>query len=180
MRAVSGVGRFVARQMRGQRRRRRNHRRPLRPHRRVRGKEIVDHHLDIDGVNHTGMCADQSVALPCFWANNSVSHFGDVSCNDFPSEASLADRYGASNIELRLGQPSQECPIFASSYSTCVMEFGATCNSEKPQLHQELKQQESFEVTLLCGSDLLESFATPGVWILDQVSISLTMILFFC
>ncbi|RRT81569.1 hypothetical protein B296_00003439 [Ensete ventricosum] len=26
-----------------------------------------------------------------------------------------------------------------------------------------------WEVMLLCGSDLLESFATPGVWMLDQV-----------
>ncbi|RWW06227.1 hypothetical protein BHE74_00012030, partial [Ensete ventricosum] len=28
---------------------------------------------------------------------------------------------------------------------------------------------ESLKVMLLCGSDLLESFATPGVWMLDQV-----------
>ncbi|XP_068636586.1 nicotinamide/nicotinic acid mononucleotide adenylyltransferase isoform X2 [Aristolochia californica] len=29
--------------------------------------------------------------------------------------------------------------------------------------------QESLKVMLLCGSDLLESFATPGVWIPEQV-----------
>ncbi|CAA6672470.1 unnamed protein product [Spirodela intermedia] len=29
--------------------------------------------------------------------------------------------------------------------------------------------KESLKVMLLCGSDLLESFATPGVWIRDQV-----------
>jgi hypothetical protein len=31
---------------------------------------------------------------------------------------------------------------------------------------------DSLKVMLLCGSDLLESFSTPGVWILDQVRIS--------
>jgi hypothetical protein len=29
----------------------------------------------------------------------------------------------------------------------------------------------SLKVMLLCGSDLLESFSTPGVWIPDQVEI---------
>lgn len=32
-----------------------------------------------------------------------------------------------------------------------------------------LVDQDSLKVMLLCGSDLLESFSTPGVWILDQV-----------
>ncbi|XP_064973616.1 nicotinamide/nicotinic acid mononucleotide adenylyltransferase-like isoform X3 [Musa acuminata AAA Group] len=35
--------------------------------------------------------------------------------------------------------------------------------------HSGLIRKESLKVMLLCGSDLLESFATPGVWILDQV-----------
>jgi hypothetical protein len=30
---------------------------------------------------------------------------------------------------------------------------------------------DSLKVMLLCGSDLLESFGTPGVWIPDQVRI---------
>ena len=30
---------------------------------------------------------------------------------------------------------------------------------------------DSLKVMLLCGSDLLESFSTPGVWIPDQVEI---------
>ncbi|CAL9071126.1 unnamed protein product [Musa textilis] len=109
MRAVSSDGRLVARQMHG--RRRSNHCRPLRPHRRAQVSRFLLFEAVIDGVNDTGKCADQSVALPCFWANNSVSHFGDVSCSDFPFEACLADRDGASNIELRLGQPSLECPM---------------------------------------------------------------------
>lgn len=32
-----------------------------------------------------------------------------------------------------------------------------------------LADQDSLKVMLLCGSDLLESFSTPGVWIPDQV-----------
>jgi len=32
-----------------------------------------------------------------------------------------------------------------------------------------LADQGSLKVMLLCGSDLLESFSTPGVWIPDQV-----------
>ncbi|URE35219.1 hypothetical protein MUK42_37439 [Musa troglodytarum] len=35
--------------------------------------------------------------------------------------------------------------------------------------HSGLIRKESLKVMLLCGSDLLESFATPGVWMLDQV-----------
>ncbi|XP_064961201.1 nicotinamide/nicotinic acid mononucleotide adenylyltransferase-like isoform X2 [Musa acuminata AAA Group] len=35
--------------------------------------------------------------------------------------------------------------------------------------HSGLIRKESLKVMLLCGSDLLESFATPGVWILDQI-----------
>ena len=31
---------------------------------------------------------------------------------------------------------------------------------------------ESLKIMLLCGSDLLESFTIPGVWIRDQVSLS--------
>jgi len=31
-----------------------------------------------------------------------------------------------------------------------------------------LADQDSLKVMLLCGSDLLESFSTPGIWIPDQ------------
>lgn len=110
-----------------------------------KGKEIIDHHLDTDGVNYNTKFVDQSVALPCLWANNSVNHGCDISSNNFSIDTSLADKDGASNIELRLGQPSQKCHIFAGSYPTPVLEFGATCNPKKPHFHQQLKQQGNFD-----------------------------------
>ncbi|URE35220.1 hypothetical protein MUK42_37439 [Musa troglodytarum] len=44
-----------------------------------------------------------------------------------------------------------------------------SAGSFNPPTYMHLRLFESLKVMLLCGSDLLESFATPGVWMLDQV-----------
>jgi len=54
-------------------------------------------------------------------------------------------------------QHSTSSPHFFHNYNQCVV--------RKNFLSGSLK------VMLLCGSDLLESFSTPGVWIPDQVEI---------
>ncbi|CAL9075201.1 unnamed protein product [Musa textilis] len=142
-----------------------------------KGKEIINHHLDTDCVNYNTKFVDQSVALPCLWTNKSVNHDCDISSNNFSIDRSLADKDAASNIELRLGQPSQKCHIFAGSYPTPVLEFGATCNPKKPHFHQQLKQQvdnacdrkktsQSLHFTAsegLCSNKRLERHATTAV-----------------
>ncbi|WOL13521.1 hypothetical protein Cni_G22291 [Canna indica] len=106
-----------------------------------KGKEIVDQHLESYGVNHAGKCADHSVPLTCLGSNKTARNDCGISTSNFSAEAPLADRDGASSIELRLGQPSQKCHTFAASFPISVVEFESNCEPAKPQLHQQLKEQ---------------------------------------
>ncbi|CAL9758765.1 unnamed protein product [Musa acuminata subsp. burmannicoides] len=180
MRAVSGVGRLVARQMRGQRRRRRrrNHRRPLRPHRRVRYRAFFClRFLDLFGatllVLYTQKTADLHILF--FSLLTSVISFDNVDLESWPLQMNhQASRVGKIKSYTRQLMRTKMNAKASSSLIAIVEE------EEEAEYKSPTEEDESFKVMLLCGSDLLESFATPGVWILDQVSISLTMMLFFC
>ena len=51
----------------------------------------------------------------------------------------------------------------------CILSFLGAITQINAVEANSLLFAESLKVMLLCGSDLLESFTTPGVWIPNQV-----------
>lgn len=118
-----------------------------------KGKKVVDHHANTFGIYHTVKCADRSVPLPPLWANKTMKHGFGIRCGNVSAEAPLTDRDGASNIELRLGQPSKKSHPLAGPFPTPVFKYESKFNSLKSQVQQQVKEPSKLnpqQHSLLC------------------------------
>lgn len=102
-----------------------------------KGKEIVVQQLDTSGGTYTGKYTS-CMPLACSWTNGSGRHDDGIDNPNSSAEAPLADIDGVSNIELRLGQPSEKYNAFAGS---SVLQIGPAYDLVKPQPHQQLKER---------------------------------------
>ncbi|XP_019704141.1 uncharacterized protein [Elaeis guineensis] len=104
-----------------------------------KGEQNVGHHFDAYNIDISGKCGNPSMSSPYAGTKKSFSHDYSISSGYFSSESSMVNRDGASStIELRLGQPSQHNHTFPGSVPAAVLQFGALCNSKRPQFSQPL------------------------------------------
>ncbi|XP_042464298.1 uncharacterized protein LOC122047223 isoform X1 [Zingiber officinale] len=105
-----------------------------------KGKEIVVQQLNTSDGTYTGKHTS-CMPLACSWTNGTVRHDDDIDDPNSSAEAPLADIDGASNIELRLGQPSEKYSAFAGSLGSSVLQIGPAYDTVKPQPYQQLKER---------------------------------------